>query len=81
MRYYFNCVEQMIMNPHYKGYRSFRVEVFDRKSKEWEQGYAAGEANFLVPEALFEALYNAFDGKESDVIPSISWDMGVDTSE
>ena len=73
-RFYCSCVGQAVLNPHYfkPGYQSFRVEIYDRKGR--KDGYAAYEASFLVPEEKYEALYELFDGWESDVLPRISWD-------
>jgi hypothetical protein len=28
-RYFFSVVEEMVMNPKYKGYRGGRIEVYD----------------------------------------------------
>jgi hypothetical protein len=62
----------MVMNPKYRGYSAFRVEVFDRES---DSPYAVYEASFLVPEHLFHDLREAIDGKESDLMPRIIWDF------
>ena len=70
-RYYCSCVEQMVLNPDFLGYRSFRVEIFDRQGR--QDGYATDEASFLVPEDIFETLYELFDGKEFDLLPQIYW--------
>ena len=63
-RYYFNCVEQMLMNPDYKGFRCFRVEIFDREAK---TPFQIDEVHFMIPEELFHGLYEAIDFKEADV--------------
>lgn len=68
-RYSFSCVEQVVQNPDWKGYRNFRVEVFDRKSKD---AYAITEFSFTVPEALYDRLYEIWDGFETDHLPQIS---------
>ena len=71
-RFWFNCVEQMVLNPLFLGFRSFRVEVFDNKSKSPYQIY---EASFLVPEEIFQKLYDLFDGYETDLPMRIDFNM------
>lgn len=73
-RYWFSCVEEMVMNPDYKGYSAFRVEVFDRES---DSQYAVYEASFLIPEEFFDRLRDVFDGKESDLMPRIIWNVST----
>lgn len=72
-RFWLSCVGQMVLNPAYKGYCSFRVEVYDRKGR--QDGYATMEASFLVPEELYESLYKLFEGREMDILPVIHWDV------
>jgi len=70
-RFRYNCVEQMVLNPLFQGFRSFRVEVFDRKALCPYQVY---EADFLVPEEIFQQLYDLFDGYETDLPLKIDFD-------
>jgi hypothetical protein len=67
-RYWHNCVEEAVMNRDYDGYRYFRVEVYDNES---DNQYSVMEGSFLVPTDLFETLYEAIDGYESDLPLSI----------
>ena len=63
-RYWHNCVEEAVLNRDYDGYRYFRVEVYDNESN---SQYSVMEGSFLVPEDLFETLYEVIDGYESDL--------------
>ena len=54
------CIEQGVMNQDYAGLRSFRLEVGGHATE------CINEINFLVPEEMFETLYQLFDGKEVD---------------
>lgn len=74
-RYYFNVVEEGVLNPDYKGFRAGRIEVFDTQS---DSPYADYEARFLMPEELFESFVNTFDLKESDLMPYIVWNLEGD---
>jgi len=67
-RFSFSCVEQMVLNVNYRGFRNFRVEIFDRDSG---GHYQDDEVAFLVPGELFDVLYDAIDGYESDVPMSV----------
>lgn len=71
-RFWFNCVEEAVLNPKFLGFRYFRVEVFDRKSK---SGYAIYEGRFLLPEELFDKFYNLLDGYETDLPLNIRIDL------
>lgn len=70
-RYFFNVVEEMIMNPQYKGCRGGRIEVYNRKEK---SGYACYEARFLIPEEFMDGFRKLWDFKEADKMPYIRWD-------
>lgn len=70
-RYFFSVVEEMIMNPKYKGYRGGRIEVYDQKDK---SGYACYEARFLIPEEFMDAFRKCWEFKESDKMPFVYWD-------
>ncbi|MBI4151736.1 hypothetical protein HY496_02090 [Candidatus Woesearchaeota archaeon] len=63
----------MILNPakQYQGYRYFRVEIYDRHNR--KDDYAIDEAQFMVPEELYEGLREAIDFKETNVLPKIRW--------
>jgi hypothetical protein len=74
-RYFFSVVEEMVMNPQYKGYRGGRIEVYDRKEK---SGYACYEARFLIPEEFMDDFRKTWDFKESDKMPYIRWDYKVE---
>ena|SRR3990167_11449016 len=71
-RYWLNCVEEFILNRShlYRGYRYFRVEIYDNHRRD---GYSIDEATFMVPEELFDALREALDMKEINVLPKIYW--------
>jgi len=71
-RYWLCCIEESILNESslYRGYRYFRVEIYDNRSN---SGYAMGEASFMVPEELYEGLREALDMKEINRLPKISW--------
>lgn len=73
-RYFFSVVEEMIMNPKYKGYRGGRIEVYDQKDK---RGYACYEARFLMPEEFMDGFHKLWEFKESDKMPFIRWDYSV----
>ena len=73
-RYWYNCVEQFVLNPDYHGYRSLRIEVFDREKKD---GYALYEIHCMVPEEFFDQFYDMWDWKESDVPLSIDTPFGI----
>ena len=69
-RYSFSVIEEAVLNPVYSGYRGGRVEVFDRRKRD---GYAILEARFLLPSEFFDAFYELWDGKESDLMPFVNW--------
>ena len=71
-RYFFNVIEEMIMNPKYSKFRGGRIEVYDKKRKD---GYASYEARFLIPAEFMDAFREVFDFKESDEMPYIRWDI------
>ena len=71
-RYFFNVIEEMVMNPEYSQFRGGRIEVYDSKSK---SGYAIYEARFFIPEEFMDAFREVFDFKESDEMPYIHWDI------
>ena len=73
-RYWYNCVEQFVLNLDYHGYRSLRIEVFDREK---EDGYSLYEIQCMVPEELFDQFYDMWDWKESDVPLSIDTPSGI----
>jgi len=62
-RYLHNAVEQGVLNPEFEGYRNFRLEVYDRKNN-FDTVY---EGCFLVPEDLFDKLYELMDDYETDL--------------
>ena len=70
-RYFFSVVEEMIMDPKYRGYRGGRIEVYDREDKE---RYACYETRFFIPEEFIEDFREMWDFKESDKMPFIRWD-------
>jgi hypothetical protein len=70
-RYFFSVVEEMIMNPDFKGFRGGRIEVSDEQS---DNAFPIYEAHFLVPEELYEDFRAVFDFKESDLMPRITWE-------
>ncbi len=71
-RYFLNCVEEMICNPEFYGYRMMRVEVTDTESK---SPYPIYEAVIRVPEEMFEAIYKVFDFKYVDKLPYMRWEQ------
>jgi len=77
-RYFFSVIEEMIMNPQYKGYRGGRIEVYDRKEK---SGYTCYEARFLIPEEFMEDFRKLWDFKEADKMPYIRWDYEVNNKD
>jgi len=68
-KYWFNVVEEAVLNPDYAGYRAARVEVFENDST-----YAIYEARVLLPTEFFDDFYELFDLKESDLMPRIIWE-------
>lgn len=75
MRYCFNVVEQAVMNPKSFGYRSVRVEIYDKES---HSDFAVYEASVLLPAEFMDGFIELFDGKESDLLPSILWEKPED---
>jgi len=73
-RYWYNCVEQFILNPDYQGYRSLRIEVFDREK---DDRYSLYEIHCMIPEELFYQFYDMWNWKESDVPLSIDTPPGI----
>ena len=69
-RYFFNVVESAVLNPDFAGYRSVRIEVTDNQS---ESHYPVYEANALLPAEFMDDFIKIFDLKESDLMPSITW--------
>jgi len=69
-RYQLSAIEQGVLNPNYAGYRSCRIEVFDRNS---DSPFQDQELHCLIPEELFNAFYEVWDGQEVDVLPKIEW--------
>jgi len=72
-RYSFSVVEEAVLNPAFKGFRGGRIEVYDRRNK---SGYAVYEARFLLPNEFFDGFYELWDGKESNLMPKITWEVG-----
>jgi hypothetical protein len=70
-RYSFNVVEQMVLNPDYRGYRSARIEVTDNQA---DSPYPIYEASVLLPEEFFDDFVELFDFKDADLMPYIRWD-------
>jgi len=75
-RYFFNCIEEGIMNPEYEQWRQMRVEVIDQ-SEEGKKHYGGVvyEACLRLPVEIFDAVYEAIDFKEADVMPYMRWDV------
>ena len=71
-RFFFNVIEECVMNKDYQMFRCGRIEVFDEQNP---SGYAVYEARFKIPEELFSAFREAFDFKTSDYLPCINFDM------
>jgi hypothetical protein len=70
-RYYFNVVEEFIMNDNAKHFRGGRIEVFDIKAK---LGYAVYEARWWLPIEIAQKFYDLFDGFETDHLPYLRFD-------
>lgn len=64
MRYTLSVVEEVTQNSHYQWGRGGRIEVYE----EGEEGkeYLIEEYRFFIPNELFDAFFDAFDGKETD---------------
>jgi adenine specific DNA methylase Mod len=62
-RFFFNVIEEMIMNPQYAGYRGGRIEVYDSED---ESGYAVYEGRFFLPEEFYHEFREIFDFKYTD---------------
>lgn len=77
-RFWFNWVEEMVMNPKYAGYRYGRVEVFDNTAMETTYDGRVYEASFLLPAEIYDSVRDAFDFKETDLMPRINWDAPLD---
>jgi len=74
-QYHFSVVEEMVMNPKFFAYRVGRIEVYDSKNNiEFEMG-------FLVPKEFYEDFRKVWDGKSSDVLPKIYFDVGTSLAE
>lgn len=60
-KYLLTVTEEVVQNPDYQWGRGGRIEVY-------EQGieYAIEEYRFFVPNEMFDAFHDAFDGKETD---------------
>lgn len=71
-RYWFNCIEEGIMNDNAKKFRGGRIEVFDSKSK---SGYAVYEGRWWLPIEIAQQFYDLFDGYETDDLPYLRFDM------
>ena len=73
-RYFISVVEEMILNPKFKGYRGGRIEVTDKQSDD----HFPREYHFFIPEEFYEGFVRVFDFKESDKPVYISWAMERD---
>ena len=71
-RYYLSVIEEMIQNPKHYAYRGGRIEIYDEERKD---GYAVGEARFLIPEDMIVPFRKLFDGYETDIPIRIDIDM------
>lgn len=69
-RYFFNVVEEMVMNSRFEGYRAGRIEIYDRRGE-------TREARFLIPEEFMADFRKLWDSKETDKMPYIRWDCGI----
>jgi len=74
-RYWFSVVEEAVLNTEYRGYRGGRIEVFDLTN---DSSYSIYEARFLLPEEFMEDFYEMWDGRESDLMPMIRWEVEGD---
>ena len=69
-RYFFNVIEEMIMNENAEHFRGGRIEVYD----EWaDSPYAVYEARFWLPIEFYQQFRDTFDFKRSDHLPEIQW--------
>ena len=69
-RYWFNVIEEFVMNPAYQWGRGGRIEVYDSKSK---SGYAVYEARWFLPVEFADKFREIFDFKSSDHMPFVRW--------
>jgi len=68
-KYWFNVIEEAIMNENAKYFAGGRIAVFER-----DKQYAVYEARFWIPIEFMDAFREVFDFKESDHMPMIRWD-------
>lgn len=73
-KYFFNIIEEYVLNPDYYGYRGGRVEVFDRDD---DSGYAMAEYRLFMPAEFWDKFCDVFDFEESDLPVEIVWDMEI----
>jgi hypothetical protein len=67
-RYFFNVVEECVMNPKYQWGRGGRIEV-----SEVGHDYPIYEARFFLPCEFMEKFRDTFDFESSNHMPMISW--------
>ena len=70
-RYFFNVIEEFIMNENAGKFCAGRIEVYDSKKG---RDYACYEARFLIPKKFMIDFRKMWDFKESDEMPYIRWD-------
>ena len=67
-KYFFNVIEEFVMNPKYQWGRGGRIEVHQNGKP-----HAIYEARFFLPSSFMGAFREVFDFKESDKMPYVDW--------
>ena len=67
-KFWFNVIEESVMNPKYQWGRGGRIEVFKRG-----EDYACYEARWFLPHEFATQFRDIFDFKSSDHMPMINW--------